>query len=136
MIDIKLEHVFDLEVEYGAAAETSATQFLERRAFAPVTAGKVAGPRLNGEILPGYGGDFAHRRLDGDAVEAQWLIRADDGALIAVKNVGYGREHDALHVSPSFEAPDGPHAWLAKTMFVGKGERRAHGARFRIYAVK
>jgi hypothetical protein len=135
MVEVKLEYVFDLDVSFGPAIETSPTQFHETRAFAPITGGRVDGPRLKGQIVGGVGGDFAHKRPDGSLVDAQWMIKADDGALIAVKNIGYGREHAMLHVSPSFEAPEGTHAWLAKTMFVGKGEQRADGARFKIYAV-
>ena len=135
MIDVKLKYMFDLDVVFGAAIESAPTQFHETRAFAPVVGGHVDGPSLKGQIVAGSGGDFAHVRKDGALVETQWMIRADDGTLIVMRNTGYGRDHGSLHVSPSFEVPDGPHDWLANTMFVGKGERRPGGARFKIYAV-
>ena len=56
-------------------------------------------------------------------IEADYMIQADDGALIHVYNKGlivfspggevYGR------TAPVFEAPIGPHDWLNKAIFVG-----------------
>jgi hypothetical protein len=78
------------------------------------------------------------------------LIRAADGTVIRMTNSGYGPGAPmsapwradvpeyagaSLHLSPKFEAPDGPHAWLNRTMFVGKGDRRRTDASIRIFAV-
>ena len=38
-------------------------------------------------------------------------------------------------VTPQFEVPAGPHDWLARTLFVGKGERRGAMSVFDYYAV-
>ena len=38
-------------------------------------------------------------------------------------------------VSPSFDAPEGPHDWLCKTMFVGKVDRKADRAVFTYWSV-
>ena len=57
--------------------------------FTPITGGTVAGPRLQGTVEPG-GGDWAISR-DGHAVDldARYLIRAEDGALIDIVNRGF-----------------------------------------------
>ncbi|MFN3449917.1 MAG: DUF3237 family protein, partial [Roseococcus sp.] len=59
----------------------------ERR-IVPITGGRCAGPRLNGEVLPG-GADFQHIRPDGVLeLEARYALRLDDGALVNVVNRG------------------------------------------------
>ena len=62
----------------------------ERLSFTPVTGGSVAGPRLNGEVLSG-GGDWAVERFGTAQLEARYLLRADDGAVIDILNRGYFR---------------------------------------------
>jgi Protein of unknown function (DUF3237) len=62
------------------------------------------------------------RRGDVYTLEARYLIRAADGALIDVVNRGSWREtpHGLYYrTSPAFrtDAPD--HRWLADTVFVG-----------------
>jgi hypothetical protein len=58
--------------------------------FVPITGGAVEGPRLSAEIVPG-GGDWMVRRGGVYAVEARYLMRAEDGALIDVVNRGFWR---------------------------------------------
>jgi hypothetical protein len=61
---------------------------LGRRRIIPITGGRVDGPRLQGVVLPG-GADWQIVRADGGAVlEARYTIRAVDGALIYVRNIG------------------------------------------------
>ena len=38
-------------------------------------------------------------------------------------------------ITPRFEAPDGPHEWLTRTIFVGAAERRGASTFFDYYAV-
>ena len=80
----------------------------------------------------------------------EWLIRAADGALISTKITGYGAgaapggawradspelATASLHLAPIFEAPNGPHAWLNRTVFVAKSDRLRTNSGMRIYAV-
>jgi hypothetical protein len=58
--------------------------------FTPITGGTVDGPRLRGTVVPG-GGDWSIRRGDATALDARYLIRADDGALIDIVNRGFYR---------------------------------------------
>jgi hypothetical protein len=106
-----------------------------RRLHIPITGGRVDGPRLTGEVLPG-GSDWALMRDDGlTEVQASYTIRATDGTPVWVQNHGLRRcPADVLarlrageavdpadywfRAAPRFDAPDGPHAWLRETLFV------------------
>ncbi len=95
-----------------------------QRRTIPITGGTFEGPRIKGELVPG-GADWQVTRPDGvTVVEALYTIRADDGALIHVHNLGIvapGAEGAAPYVrtTPKFDAPVGPHDWLNRAIFVG-----------------
>ncbi|MDT7845593.1 DUF3237 domain-containing protein [Streptomyces justiciae] len=107
----------------------------ERTEFTPITGGSVRGPRLNGTVLAG-GGDWSDTRGSVCALEARYLIRADDGAVIDIVNRGYYhedadspalREGDLqvgeagvyFRTAPVFRTDAPAHRWLARTVFVG-----------------
>jgi hypothetical protein len=121
--------------------------------FTPITGGTVDGPRLRGTVVPG-GGDWSVRR--GPTVcelDARYLIRADDGALVDIVNRGYyctetpeemarmeaGEELDAAEVyfrtSPVFRTDAPQHRWLAETVFVGLARDEAGQICIRFYEV-
>jgi hypothetical protein len=109
----------------------------------------VWGPRLKGTVVAGSGNEAPCLGEGRIVVEGQWLIRAADGTVILMNNAGYASgppinpwRADApefsipsLQLAPAFEAPDGPHAWLNRTIFVGKGDRRRSNATVRVFAV-
>jgi Protein of unknown function (DUF3237) len=113
----------------------------KRKRFIPITGGQVTGPRLSGIILPG-GGDWQTIHTGGlTEILARYAIKADDGTIITVSNPGVrvaspdvierlakGEDVDPklyyFRTTPSFEAPSGPHEWLRRKMFVGRGIRR------------
>jgi hypothetical protein len=104
--------------------------------FVPIVGGTVRGPLLNGEVVAG-GGDWSVTR--GPRVcelDARYLLRADDGAVIDIVNRGYyaaeppvieraqrGEDVDPseyyFRTSPVFRTDAPAHAWLAETVFVG-----------------
>lgn len=109
----------------------------ERLSFTPVTGGTVAGPRLNGEVLGG-GGDWAVERFGTAQLEARYLLRADDGAVIDILNRGYFRATPAqlgrmeagedipedeaglyFRTAPVFQTDALQHRWLAENQFIG-----------------
>ena len=121
--------------------------------FTPITGGTVEGPRLCGTVVPG-GGDWAVRR--GPCLyelDARYLIRAEDGALIDIVNRGYyrtetpgamarmeaGEELDPSEVyfrtSPVFRTDAPQHRWLAETVFVGLARDEAGQICIRFYEV-
>jgi hypothetical protein len=123
----------------------------ERRVV-PVLGGRITGPRLNGDILPG-GADFQLIRDDGVAeIEARYTLRLDDGALVQVVNRGIRHaapedmarllrgetvppERVYFRTAPAFETAAPAHAWLHRSLFVGFGERMPDRVRVRIFAV-
>ena len=121
--------------------------------FTPITGGTVDGPRLRGTVVPG-GGDWSVTR--GPTVcelDARYLIRAEDGALIDIVNRGYyrtetpeamarmeaGEELDAGEVyfrtSPVFRTDAPQHRWLAETVFVGLARDEGGQICIRFYEV-
>jgi Protein of unknown function (DUF3237) len=149
LVSLKLEHAFDLHISFGDELRLGATSLAHTRAFHPVTGGSVWGPRLKGAIVAGSGSEALCLGEARIVVGGQWLIRAADGSLILMKNAGFapGMPIDpwradtpefsspSLHLAPVIEAPGGPHAWLNRTVFVGKGDRRRTNATVRIFAV-
>jgi len=120
--------------------------------YTPTSGGTIYGPRLQGRIVPYSGADFATVRGDGVIeINSHYLLEVDDGTHIYIRNQGYlvpAKKGEGLIVdgvaqpayfrfSPSFRVPAGPHDWIARTMFVGTGERHADPdfSLFRYYAV-
>jgi hypothetical protein len=89
-----------------------------RRNRIPITGGTFEGPNIRGMVLPG-GMDWQLVRADGFVeVLADYMMQADDGAMIHVINTGVlGQGYS--RTTPRFEAPSGPHEWLNQAVFVG-----------------
>ncbi|WP_243060074.1 DUF3237 family protein [Nocardioides sp. SR21] len=121
----------------------------------PITGGTVSGPRLNGTVVPG-GGDWAIAR-PGVAVDldARYLIRADDGALIDIVNRGFWVASDEVNeraeagepvdpseyyfrTQPVFRTDAPQHTWLTHTVFVGMAydDADVHQIRIQFFEVK
>ncbi len=149
LLKMSLEPVFEMRASFGAEIHVQNGPLCQRRAFMPVLGGSITGPRLNAEIVPGTGGDWPRLTEGSAVVDGQWVIRAGDGTLILMKHTGFLREGlgahwrgesaefaaPSLHLSPMFEAPDGPHDWLTWTVFIGKADRRRTDAHYKFYAV-
>jgi hypothetical protein len=111
-----------------------------KRRVVPVLGGTFAGPRLRGTLLPG-GADWQYLRPDGVmVVEAQYLLRTDDGVIIQVNNrgmrhgpaevmrrLGAGEPVDPaeyyFRATPRLSAPVGPYDWLNRRLFLCSGAR-------------
>lgn len=124
-----------------------------RRGFVAVQGGEIEGPRLTGRVLPQSGGDWP-RFWPGGLVEfeAHYQLEASDGTPIYIHNQGLAwsapevlarieagqpvnEDETYCRVTPRFEVPPGPHEWLARTVFIGKGERRGAHSVFEYYEV-
>ena len=115
--------------------------------------GDIEGPRLNGRVVPNSGADWALYRPDHTvAFTAHYMLEADDGTQIYMRNVGYrhappetARKMEALEpvepdayymrLAPTFDTPIGPHDWLTRTVIVGRAERQADHSIFDYFAV-
>lgn len=119
-----LEFVYEAIVTLEPTLEIGATPLGTRRRI-PITGGQFAGPNIRGTVLSGGADWQLQRRDDWTVIEADYMMRTDDGALIHVRNVGLtnsrvaGAAQRYLRTVPTFEAPDGPHAWLNQAIFVG-----------------
>ena len=150
-----LELAFRVRLDFGEGPRTrfapAYTQFT--RGFVAVIGGEVSGPRLSGRVVPNSGGDWP-RLWEGGLVEfeAHYMLEANDGTPIYIHNRGIAHSDRAVmarieagenvepaatycRVTPRFEAPQGPHEWLCRTIFVGVAERRGASTFFDYYAV-
>jgi hypothetical protein len=119
----RLEFAFEEVVKLGAATAVGETP-LGRRNIIPITGGTFEGPEIKGTIVPG-GWDWQLTRSDGcTEIEADYMIRTDDGVVINVINVGVlcpptGGRASPVRTHPRFEAPKGKYEWLNRTTFIG-----------------
>lgn len=122
MDNLTTEFAFEALVSIDAATRIGDTALGKRR-FIGITGGTFKGPRIEGEVIPG-GADWQTVRADGvTVIEAIYALKTSDGAVIAVRNLGLvsptpegGRY---VRTNPTFDAPQGPHDWLNKSIFVG-----------------
>ena len=150
--DPRLRFAFEVRVAVGPGEHVGHGEG-DSLEFVPITGGTVDGPRLRGTVVPG-GGDWSVRR--GPTVyelDARYLLRADDGALIDIVNRGFyrtetveamermeaGEELPASEVyfrtSPVFRTDAPQHRWLAETVFVGLARDEGGQVCIRIYEV-
>jgi hypothetical protein len=149
----ELEFAFEVRADIGPSEHIGHGEG-DELTFTPITGGTVDGPRLRGVVVPG-GGDWAVRR--GPTLyelDARYLLRADDGALIDIVNRGYYRtttpevmargeageavdpESVYFRTSPLFRTDAPAHRWLAETVFVGLARDEGQQVCIRFYAVK
>ncbi|WP_306318159.1 MULTISPECIES: DUF3237 domain-containing protein [unclassified Streptomyces] len=114
-----LSYAFEIRAEVDKPLHIGHGTTGERTEFTPITGGTVRGPRLSGTVLPG-GGDWSSTRGDVCELEARYLLRADDGAVIDIVNRGYYVESSGyFRTAPVFRTDSPAHLWLARTVFVG-----------------
>ena len=120
----RLEFAFEEIVTLGQAIPVGETP-LGRRNMIPITGGTFAGPGIQGTIIAG-GWDWQLTRSDGcTEIEADYMIRTDDGVVINVINVGTlcppepGGAMTPARTQPRFEAPKGKYEWLNRSAFIG-----------------
>lgn len=139
-LDLRFEHAFDVRMNFdkrwmiGPLPGGASVGYTSLGADSP-----VYGPRLNGKLVDFSGADWPIVRTDGVVeLNAHYMIEADDGARIYIRNQGYVHgplrargqaegEEPAIpryfRCTPYFRAPDGPHEWLNRSVIVGVGKR-------------
>ena len=149
----RFKFAFTISIELAGIQWIRPTSMGATRAAIYAASGTVEGPRLNGRVIPMSGGDFPLVRPNGVIdFDARYLLEADDGAIIYLQNRGYrwANEQAAdklarnepvepgeyyMRVSPKFEAPDGPHEWLTRHIFVGVAEKLPGANRIHYFVV-
>jgi len=115
------QYAFSMRIESEGRIEFQGE--MRSRTFEPTGGGEVWGPRLQGRVVPKSGADFASNNL----TDAHMMLQASDGTWIYMNMLGYEHHDDDgnayFRLAPYFDSPTGPHAWLAKTVFIGIGER-------------
>jgi len=147
----KLEFVFEAHVTVDPPLDLGDVAKGGRRII-PITGGDFSGPQIRGKVVPG-GADWQVLRSDGVAeLEARYTLRADDGALIYVRNLAFrhgpadviaalaaGRPVDPASYyfrgAAFFETSAPRYAWIAKHIIVCTAEREPAGVKLRFYSV-
>jgi hypothetical protein len=130
---IEIRATLDAPITVGAVPEGA-------RRVVPISGGTFEGPRLRGTVLPG-GADWQYQRPDAVMiVEAQYLLRTDDGVVIQVNNQGMRHGPDEVirrlgagetvdpaeyyfRATPRLSAPAGRYDWLNRRLFLCSGAR-------------
>jgi hypothetical protein len=146
---IGLRHAFSVSIFFE---ERIAIGSVRGRVFVPAVGGEVWGPRLRGRVVPYGGADFAlgglldaHYMLEASdgaliyinnrgfmkAIGVPPAARPAPAPLAPGETLDQRMQGTALadvplrmRLTPTFDAPEGPHGWMNRTLFVG------HGARF------
>lgn len=146
-----LHYVFSIYATLDAPIEQGTVDGRRKR-FIPISGGRVTGPKFNGVVLPG-GGDW-QSIADGLAIiDTRYALKADDGTVIEVFNPGVrvaspemtaklanGEKVEPnayyFRTAPRFSVAPGPHEWLRRTVFVGRGIRNPDNVQIDVFAVE
>ena len=123
-LDLRFTHAFDIRINFDKRWLIGPVSGGANVGYTSVGAGcTVSGPRLNGKLVDYSGADWPIVRQDGVVeLNAHYMIQADDGTLIYIRNLGY--VHGTyFRCTPYFRAPQGVHEWLNRTVIVGVGKR-------------
>jgi uncharacterized protein DUF3237 len=131
-LDLRFTHAFDIRINFDKRWLIGPVSGGANVGYTSIGAGStVNGPRLNGKLVDYSGADWPIVRQDGVVeLNAHYMIEADDGARIYIRNMGYvhgplpGDIPAYFRCTPYFRAPVGPHDWLNRTVIVGVGQRR------------
>lgn len=135
----RLTFAFELRAQVGPPTEIGQVTHGRRR-IVPILGGTVRGPQLNAKVLPG-GADWQMIQSDGfTELDTRYTLETDKGQLVYVQNAGIrtaapdvmqkllaGEIVDPklvyFRTVPKFETSAPELQWLARSIFVGIGER-------------
>jgi uncharacterized protein DUF3237 len=147
MTEIRLRYAFSVSLFFD---ERVIIDSPAQRVFVPPMGGEVWGPRLQGTVVPYAGADFgavtgldasyAIQATDGARIyvmQRGFMKRLDGGSFWAARRrrpegvlpeqsfASAANVPTAMRVRPAplFDAPEGPHAWLSRTIIIGHAQR-------------
>jgi Protein of unknown function (DUF3237) len=141
-----LTRVYRLEATLGDPGQG-------RRRIVPLTSGTLAGPELNGKLLPGSSADWQIVLPDGTALgDIRYTLQTDDGILLYVRSrslrhgsddvlarLARGEDVDAseytFRTSTQIETAAAGLEWLNKGVFISVGARQPGGVIYETYLV-
>jgi hypothetical protein len=124
------------------------------RRIVAITGGTMRGPDISGIVVPDSGADWQLIQPDGfSELDTRYSLRTDQGELIYVQNVGIrhappevmqklnaGQVVDPklvyFRTVPKFETSAPRLQWLARSVFVGVGERSPNEVIVRFYRLE
>lgn len=151
LTSLEVEHLCDFSIHFEPLQSFVTAR--GARSIYVIRGGQVAGPRLNGEFLPG-GGDWVTIDQNGVAtLDVRATIRTDDGELIYFTNSGRARvpaearskllsgkllvwNEIYARSSPLFETGAEKYIWLNGMVSVAVNEFSLSQVNYRIYGVK
>lgn len=122
------------------------------RRIGTISGGTIEGERLGGTILPG-GSDWQIERGDGAILlDARFVVRTHDGALLAITytgirhgppdvmaRLGRGEAVDPadyyFRIVPSFMTSDPRYGWLNRIVAIGAGQRAPEGPIYQVHEI-
>jgi hypothetical protein len=147
----KLEFVFELNVQVSQPQEMGNTSKGIRK-IVPITGGSFNGPQIKGTVVAG-GYDWQLLRTDGVAeIEARYVLKTDDGALITIVTNGLrrgpkdvmqrlaeGEDVDPslyyFRLIPFFDTSEKKYDWLTKNIFLASGTRQSGLVIIRVWKI-
>jgi hypothetical protein len=148
----RLTFAFELRARVGNPIEVGQVTHGRRR-IVPIEGGTVKGPQLNGTVPPG-GADWQTIQADGfTELDTRYTILTDKNELVYVQNAGIrtaapdvmqkllaGQTVDPslvyFRTQPKFETSAAGLQWLAKSLFIGVGERYPNEVVVRFFRVE
>jgi hypothetical protein len=148
----RLTFAFELRVRVGNPVEVGPVTHGRRR-IVPIEGGTIKGPMLNGTV-PAGGADWQTIQADGfTELDTRYTIKTDKGDVVYVQNGGIrtaapdvmqkllaGQVVDPklvyFRTQPKFETAAPNLQWLAKSLFVGVGERYPNEVVIRFFKVE
>jgi hypothetical protein len=148
----RLTFAFELRAKVGNPVEVGQIRHGRRRII-PIEGGTIKGPLINGTVTAG-GADWQVIQTDGfTELDTRYTIQTDKGALVYVQNPGIrtaapdvmqkllaGQVVDPklvyFRTQPKFETAAPELQWLAKSLFVGVGERYPNEVVIRFFKVE
>ncbi len=145
-----LVFAFELRAKVGNPVVIGEVPHGLRRIVA-ITGGTVAGPQMNGTVVPNSGADWQLIQPDGfSELDTRYTLQTDKGELVYVQNVGIrhappevmkrlnaGEVVDPklvyFRTVPKFETTAPGLQWLTRHVFVGIGERSPNEVIVRFY---
>jgi len=151
----KCEYAFTIGIQLTPARWLRPASAGMTRAIVYAANGTIEGPLLRGKVTPMSGGDFALLRADGVIdFDARYRLEAEDGTVIYLQNRGYrwhktpeiaerisrneavGDDDYYMRLTPKFDVPDGPHAWMNRHVFLGVAEKLPAANRIHYFVVR
>lgn len=145
--------LFDLQIDLEAPRDIGSLPALGIRHLSYFKGGRIVGPAIQGEVLPGGENWFLIRDNCVCDLFIQGQLRTTDGALITFAGHGYSRTTPAIRQAifdgaeinpadyafrgvPFFETDDPHYDWLNHVVTVATYRLEAEQVIFRVYAIR